>query len=390
MIARIIIPLILLLVLPQLYMDLHYTRHKKHGRRWRRLLGWLPVALLCGWAVVLALEPNFAPDNKSLLFWFLLFLGIFAVPRALYALCSFLGWRWCKWRHKRINWGNMIGFLLGVFVVFAVVYGATIGFRKLEVRHVDIAAADLPAAFDGYRIVHFSDIHVGSYTGSDQQILQKMVDSINAQLPDAIMFTGDIQNMEPQELYPVMQILSGLQAPDGVFSVLGNHDYAYYIPSADDAVKTANERETVNRQRQLGWNVLLNEHHAIRRGKDSIVVAGMENLSPAPYPHKGNAREAMSGVRKGAFTIMLEHDPWAWETDILPNSDAQLTLSGHTHGGQFALFGWSPMELLNRRGGGLYSEDGRNMYVSKGVGGFIPFRFGATGEVVVITLHRAK
>lgn len=390
MIARIIIPLLLLLLLPQLYIDLHYNRHKKHLRRWRRLLGWVPMLLLAVWAVFLAVSPNFAPGNLSLLFWFLFFLGLIVLPKTLFALCSFLGWRWCKRRHKRINWGNLVGFLLAVFAIFVVVYGSTAGIRKLEVRHLDITSADLPAAFDGYRLVHFTDIHVGSYTGSDQQILQNMVDSINAQRADAIMFTGDIQDLEPQELYPVMQMLSSLQAPDGVFSVLGNHDYAYYIPNADEAVKVANERETISRQRQMGWNVLLNEHQAIRRAKDSIVVAGMENLSSAPYPHKGDARAAMQGVKPGAFTIMLEHDPSAWENDILPNSTAQLTLSGHTHGGQFSLFGWSPVSLFHRYSSGLYSQQGRTLYVSKGVGGLIPFRFGVTPEIVVITLHRAQ
>ncbi len=390
MIARIIIPLLLLLLLPQLYIDLHYNRHKKHLRRWRRFWGWAPMLVLAVWAVFLAFEPNFAPGNLSLLFWFLFFLGLIVVPKALFALCSFLGWRWCKRRHKRINWGNLVGFLLAVFAIFVVVYGSTVGPRKLEVRHLDITSADLPAAFDGYRLVHFTDIHVGSYTGSDQQILQNMVDSINAQRADAIMFTGDIQDLEPQELYPVMQMLSSVQAPDGVYSVLGNHDYAYYIPDADEAVKVANERETISRQRQMGWNVLLNEHQAIRRAKDSIVVAGMENLSGAPYPHKGDARAAMQGVKPGAFTIMLEHDPSAWENDILPNSTAQLTLSGHTHGGQFSLFGWSPVSLFHRHGSGLYSQEGRSLYVSKGVGGLIPFRFGVTPEIVVITLHRAQ
>lgn len=390
MIARIIIPLLFLLVLPELYIDLHYLRHRTHYGLKRRLLWWLPTVVLVVWAVWLAMDPNFAPENTQLLFWFLFLLGLLTVPKALFALCSFTGWRWCKMRHKRINWGNLIGILLAIYAVVMVVYGSTVGMSQLKVRQLDIVSADLPEAFDGYRIVQFSDIHVGTCTGSRQPMVQRVVDSINAQRPDAIVFTGDIQNLGPQELYPFLQTLSSLHAPDGVFSVLGNHDYSYYLRGADDAVKAANERETISRQRQMGWTLLMNEHQAIRRGNDSIVVAGMENLSREPYPHNGDARKAMQGVAPGAFTVMLQHDPAAWEQDILPNTSAQLTLSGHTHGGQLKILGWSPLSVINKHVSGLYQHEGRSLFVTNGVSGLLPFRYGVAGEIVVITLHRQK
>ena len=387
MIARIIVPLILLILLPELYLDLHYLRHRAKFNWKKRLAWWIPAAIMLVWAVCLAFSRNFAPENTALLFWFLLLVGLLVVPKAMFALCSFLGWRWCKLRKKRLNWGNLIGLMLAIFCIFVLIYGSTRGFSKLEVRHLEYANKQLPKAFDGYRIVLFSDIHVGSYTGSRQKLLQRVMDSINAQQPDAIFFTGDIQNTQPQELYPVMQMLSQLKATDGVYSVLGNHDYSYYLKNSDEAIKASNEKETISRQLQLGWQVLLNEHRAIKRDRDSIVIAGMENWSNPPYPVKGDARKTMEHVKEGAFTIMLQHDPYAWRKTILPDTHAQLTLSGHTHGGQITLFGWSPLALLHKEYDGWYHEDGRSLFVTRGIGGFVPFRFNCPGEIVVLTLR---
>ena len=387
MIARIIIPLILLIVLPELYIDLHYLRRRRQFSWKKRLLWWIPASVMLVWAVCLAFSRNFAPENLDWLFWFLLLVGLLIVPKAVFALCSFLGWQWCRLRKKRLNWGNLIGFFLAVGSIVALIYGSTIGFSRLKVRHLEYANNQLPKSFDGYRVVLFSDLHVSSYTGSRQKLLQRTIDSINAQQPDAIFFVGDIQNIQPQELYPVMQMLSHLQAKDGVYSVLGNHDYSYYMRNADDAIKAANEKEVINREKQMGWTLLQNEHQAIRRGKDSIVVAGMENYSKPPYPAPGDAKKAMEDVKEGAFTVMLQHDPYAWRKTILPDTHAQLTLSGHTHGGQVTLFGWSPIALINLEWDGWYHDGGRSLFVTRGVSGFIPFRLGCPGEIIVLTLR---
>ena len=85
---------------------------------------------------------------------------------------------------------------------------------------------------------------------------------------------------------------------------------------------------------------------------------------------------------------MLQHDPTSWRRKILPQSGAQLTLSGHTHAMQFCLFGWSPSSLIYSEWGGMFYEGNRAINVSTGLGGFIPFRFGVPGEIVVITLKR--
>lgn len=187
----------------------------------------------------------------------------------------------------------------------------------------------------------------------------------------------------------MLQTLEQVKAKDGVYSVLGNHDYSGYI-NASSATKVANERELISLQRQIGWDLLMNEHRVIRRGVDSIVVAGMENDGRPPFPSKGDIAKTLAGVADGAFIVMLEHDPSSWRRTILPKSKAQLTLSGHTHAGQLKVFGWSPAAFSYSEWDGMYEEGGRAINVSAGMGGFIPFRLGASNEIVVITLRCKK
>lgn len=341
------------------------------------------------YTIAMATSRNFAPDNQWLLHLYLLLLGVLVGPKFIFAFCSFLGWAHCRYHHTRTNWGNLVGLLLSSAAVASVVYGGTFGFRKLEVRHEVYASADLPKAFDGYKIVQFSDAHVGTYGKRYADVLERAVDSINAQGADMVVFTGDLQNMEPKELYPVLNTLGRIRAKDGVYSVLGNHDYSGYI-KADNSVKVANEREMVSLQRQMGWDLLMNEHRIIRRGTDSIVVAGMENDGRPPHPRKGDIGKTLAGVGNGTFVLMLEHDPSAWRNTILPGSNAQLTLSGHTHAGQLKVFGWSPAAISYKEWDGMYYDGNRAINVSAGVGGFIPFRLGASNEIVVITLRSEK
>lgn len=280
--------------------------------------------------------------------------------------------------------------LLGLFVVacwYVLLYGTFVGIARLEVRQVEFASADLPAAFDGYRIVQFSDVHLGTYTGWRQSLLTRAVDSIKAQKGDMIVFTGDLQNSVPDEIQPYKALLSSMKAPDGVYTVLGNHDYAEYF-NGTDFEKGANCGLTRTLEMEMGWILLANWRRIIRRGTDSLVVAGMENDGEGRFPQLGRTRNALYGLRRNSFVVMLEHDPTSWRRKILPHTHCQLTLSGHTHGGQFELFGWSPANLRYRESFGFYQAGSRAIYVSSGLGGVIPFRFGVPPEIVVITLRK--
>ena len=292
----------------------------------------------------------------------------------------------CRWLAPRRHWRKaaIVCSLLAWGLVF---YGYFVGFSTLEVRQFEYASADLPEAFDGYRIVQFSDAHVGSYNGS---MLENAIETINAQGADAIVFTGDLENLHPDELEPQMSVLSQLHAKDGVFSVLGNHDYPTYL-DCDEATKAECVRKTKMLERKMGWQLLLNEHQTIRRDSDSIVIAGMENWGTLKrMPRLGDVKKTMAGVSPSSFVLMLQHDPTAWRKKILPECHAQLTLSGHTHGGQFSIFGWSPASLTYDVWGGSAYEGDRAIYVSTGLGALIPFRLNMPGEIVVITLKSKK
>ena len=389
MIARIFIFLLFLIILPDVYLDLHYLRKKNNYTWWKRLLWWLPALLMLAYTIKMAVEPNFIPDNPAWIDNYLLLLCLLIVPKAMFSICSVIGLFLCRLRKKRRNWGNLVGLVLSLILIYIFVYGSTFGIRKLNVKHVDVTFKDLPASFDGYRIVHWSDAHVGSYLKSRRPILERAVDSIRAQQADMVVFTGDLQNIQPSELYPFVRLFRSIKAKDGVYSVLGNHDYSGYI-HADAAVKVANERETISRQRQCGWTVLLNENRSIYRGRDSIVIAGEENDGLPPHPMRGDIHQTLRGVGDDAFVVMLQHDPSAWRRHILPESKAQLTLSGHTHGGQISVLGIRPSKFKYPEDWGLYHEGDRFLYVTAGLGGLVPFRFGVPAEIVVITLHRQK
>ena len=314
---------------------------------------------------------------------FFITVGFVIVPLLLFLLCrKFLP-------NKR--YGTVLGILLAAIEISLVAYGMTAGFRPLVVRQVEFASADLPAAFDGYRIVQFSDAHVGSMTGSRQEMVQQLIDSVNAQHPDMIVFTGDMQNITPDELIPSMLYFRQLLAYDGVYAVLGNHDYAVY-QNCDDTEKANNCLLTKEVIRKMGFDLLLNEHRIIHRDSDSIVVAGMENWGKAERaPKEGDVKKTLthpSPLTSHLYTIMLQHDPTCWREKILPECNAQLTLSGHTHGGQFSLFGWSPVALTYDEWQGMTHEGDRALYVSTGAGSLIPFRLNQPREIVVITLRK--
>lgn len=395
MIARDILLFLLLIILPFLCIDLRWFKGKKAW--WKRLLWWMPCVAMTAYCGYLAMERDFIPGNDRIfiLYGFLFLLGLIIIPMWTFLICSSFG-KGCSWivrkckkspRRKPRNYGNLLGVLSVPVVWFILFWGTFVGFNKLEVNHTDYISKDLPKAFDGYRIVLFSDAHVGSYQKHNSWLLQRAVDSINAQKPDMIIFAGDLQNIQPQELYPHIDVLGTLKAKDGIYSVLGNHDYAEYIGS-DEAIKAANCKETVSLERQMGWNVLLNEHCTIERDKDHIILAGMENDGDGKrFPQKGDINKTLENVAEHDFILMLEHDPSAWRRKIVKDGRSQLTLSGHTHKMQFSLFDWCPLSLTGKEFNGWYQEGSQQLFVTAGLGGLIPFRFGATGEIVVLTLR---
>lgn len=387
MIARISILIILGILLPDFYVERHYLSRRPGWRWWKRVLWWLPSFFFVVATAFFAQEPDFIPTDAKPLFLYLLTLGVVALPKAVFALCSLVGLGWCRLRHSRKNWGNLVGFFLALLSVYMVLYGSFVGPRHVEVRRQTITFEHLPKAFDGYRIVLFSDAHVGTFTQCMPEVMREAVDSINAQQADAIVFAGDLVNQEPSELYPVQDLLRSLKARDGVFSVLGNHDYSDYI-DADPIIKAANDKEMVSRQRQYGWQLLQNSHQKVTRGADCIVFAGVEYERKKSEEQQPDIERTLADVDSGAFVIMVNHSPRTWRKRLLADERIALTLSGHTHGGQLELFGLRPSQWNHKEDFGLYTDGESRLFVTSGIGGVVPFRLGVAPEIVVITLRR--
>ena len=254
---------------------------------------------------------------------------------------------------------------LALIPAVAFSYGMFLERNRFVVRPVDVTCETLPEAFDGYRIAHISDIHAASFRHR-KGALRRAVKKTNALQADLIAVTGDLITLSPQELEPLQEILAGLTARDGVFSILGNHDYGTYMRAGREAEKRA-AAEVVERQAQMGWRLLCNRHEIIRRGADSIAVAGVDNITPGLlFPSTGDLEAALRGLGP-CWTVLLSHDPAHWDAEV-SDKGIQLMLSGHTHAFQFSLLGWSPSRYLFRQYRGLYRRGESHLYVNPGLG----------------------
>lgn len=386
MIHRIYGWMILAIALPDIYIWLHYYRTRYLHHPIVRALWWLPCAVMTVYTLALASIHNFAPTDLTWLNLYLLLFGLFVGPKAIFALTSFIGSGIRHLLHTRYNYGHRIGLVLGTLAVTVYVYGLTIGVGRIKVDHIDLTFNDLPREFDGFRILHISDLHVGTFDGWRQFILESEIDSIRTQKNiDLVCFTGDMQNMRPNEVAKMMPVLKRLPY---TYFILGNHDYAQYVRSTP-GLEQRMRRQLLAIEGRLG-RTLCNENVKITRGNASIWLAGEENDGRSPFPSRGNLAKTLRGIPDSAFVILMQHDPSAWRRSILPHSHVQLTLSGHTHGGQIQVLGWRPTKISQREDLGLYKSGNRYLYVSAGLGGLIPFRLNMPNEITVITLHAAK
>ena len=241
--------------------------------------------------------------------------------------------------------------------------------------------------------MQISDMHLGSY-GNDTTFVAKLVDSINALHPDVVFFTGDIVNRCSDELKPFMSVLSRLNAKDGVYSIMGNHDYGDYRNWQNPQDKINDRIKLKDMQRQMGWRMLNNSHDYLRRGSDSIAIVGVENIGDPPFESYGDLNKAYPTPSDSVFKILLTHNPAHWTSAIKDNKSQRfdLTLSGHTHAMQIEFAHISPAVFRYKTWGGMYNDSiGHDLYVNIGTGtvGF-PARIGATPEVTLFTLHQSK
>lgn len=292
---------------------------------------------------------------------------------------------------QRRTFLNKLALGIGGIMMGSFIWGTTKGKYGWRIINNHLAFDNLPKAFDGLKIVQISDLHLGSFRENFEPI-KEAVQMINELEPDYIFFTGDLVNESPKEAEAWVPILQSLKAKQGKFAVLGNHDYGWGRTS--DAEKEENSRGVAAIKKRMDFQVLLNEHQVIEKDGEKIGLVGVENWGYSEqnwFPTKGDYKKSIEGMEEVPFKILLSHDPSHWDHHIQGKEDVDLTLSGHTHGGQVGvsipgLFEISAAKLFYKRYAGLYKEGRQHLYVNRGMGFLIfPGRVGMPPE---ITLHR--
>ena len=275
----------------------------------------------------------------------------------------------------------------------ASIYGVIRGKYNYKVIKHTLTFKDLPEAFDGYQITQISDLHCGSFDNAEK--IAYGVDLINQQESDLILFTGDMVSNVADEMLPWMDTFSKLKAKDGMFSVLGNHDYGDYKYWSTSDAKAKNLQKLIDQQEQLGFKVLKNESAFIEKNNQRIAIQGVENWGAGGFKKAGDLEKTVKNVDSNDFKILMSHDPSHWEAQVVDHKyHHHLTLSGHTHGMQFGIeipgwFKWSPIKWRYKQWAGIYKQKGQYINVNRGFG-FLAFpgRIGIWPEVTVITLKK--
>ena len=297
------------------------------------------------------------------------------------------------WWTGPMNFISMLVLPISVLAVLVIFWGMLFGRFNYKVRRQNIAYPDLPEDFNGYRIVHISDLHLGSLHGK-QEKFRRAVELINKESPDLILFTGDLVNNLAEETYGWEKLLFDLQARDGKYAILGNHDYGEYYDWPDDEAHTENMKSLVKAHEDAGFILLLNRSVRISRSDEEIYLAGVENWGLPPFKQYGDLAKALENIPDPGFTILLSHDPSHWDAEVRGNTGVHLTLSGHTHGMQFGIrtgrIRWSPIQLKYPRWIGLYQQGNQYLHVNPGLG-YIGYagRIWIPPEISVITLRRS-
>ena len=369
--------LLLLLILPDIYISRNYIHEPI-----LYLLYWLPtiIALIA----VIALRRGTSRKMLKTLYSIVLVLGL---PKLIFVVVSFLGWPLGMAYSPLKDIFNIIGFVLLGITAFSMLYGITLGWQWFRTDRRTLSFDNLPEAFNNFKIVQISDLHLGTF-GKRRGFCRRLVRAVNREEPDVIFFTGDLVNSKASEVKPFLGILPKLKAKYGVFSVLGNHDYCIYGDYKTDKDLKDNIINIIKTEQLFGWKMLINDSLPIEKDGQNIYVIGVENYGKPPFPQRANLSQAMDGIPDDAFKILLSHDPTHWREQVLKHTDIPLTLSGHTHGMQFSIFGFNPSVLVYREWGGEYHENNQTLFVSLGVGGNMAFRFGAWAEFNVLTLNR--
>ena len=319
---------------------------------------------------------------------------VFRIPQTIYAyFTKFPGQT--EFAPARRAFVSKLAIGIASIPLVSLLYGMYHGKYNYKVLKYTLTFDDLPEAFDGFTLTQISDLHSGSFDNVEK--VNYGIDLVNQQNSDVIFFTGDLVNNKTAEVLPWMEHFSKLSAPYGVYSVLGNHDYGDYTQWNTNDEKSNNFRTLCDVQKEMGWDLLLNESRFIEKSGERIALVGVENWGMGGFKRAGDLNKSLAQVSDSDFKILLSHDPSHWEAEVLPHPyKIHLTLSGHTHGMQFGIdipgwFKWSPVQWRYKQWAGLYEQNQQHINVNRGFGFLAyPGRVGMWPEISVITLKRAK
>jgi len=295
---------------------------------------------------------------------------------------------------SRLKFLTVAGAATAAVPLITMGWGIVSGAHDYTVKRRALKLKNLPAAFQGYKILQISDIHSGSFWS--KSAVQKGIEMINAQNADIVFFTGDLVNNSADELENWIDVFGAIKAKEGIFSVLGNHDYGDYVAWPTEQDKKNNLRRLKEMQRSMGWDLLLDENRTITKDGQSIAVIGIENWgAKGRFPKYGDLSKAVKGVEHVPVKLLLSHDPSHWRAQVIPEfPEIDVMFSGHTHGMQFGIevgsVKWSPVKYFYPEWADLYTEGDQKLYVNRGFGyiGY-PGRFGILPEITVFDLQKA-
>jgi hypothetical protein len=252
--------------------------------------------------------------------------------------------------------------------------------HDFRVNRVDLEIDNLPEEHEGLRIVQFSDIHAGSFF--TQKPFSRAVKIANNLQPDIFIATGDFVNFSHKEIDLIFDDLSRIEARHGKFGCLGNHDH--YM-SDDD------HRLLIKKINDTGTNLLINSNLVSNINDRDFQLAGVDNSS---YRHDyADFDAALGGMDAASPVYLMCHDPSSWDKQVVGKHKADVTFSGHTHGGQVRLgafgVGISGAQIVYRQWAGLYENSGMQLYVNRGLGTVgPPLRVGIPPEITLFVLKR--
>ncbi|MDN4164891.1 metallophosphoesterase [Cytophagales bacterium LB-30] len=284
--------------------------------------------------------------------------------------------------------------LVAAAIPFATMsFGILSGAHDYRIRRKTVFLPNLPKAFDGITIGQLSDVHSGSFF--NKRAVKGGVEMLMQQKPDTIFFTGDLVNSVANEMRDYQDIFSGVKAPLGVYSTLGNHDYGDYASWKSPEAKKRNLDDLIATHKHMGWDLLMNENRRLKVDGEEIAVLGIENWGGGRFAKYGKIKETYQGSEDAPVKLLLSHDPSHWDAQVRTMCpDIDIMFAGHTHGFQFGVeigdFKWSPSQYAYKQWAGLYQEGSQYLYVNRGFGyiGY-PGRIGIPPEITLLELKRA-